>query len=143
MSSTTSTSQCPFRSLPKTFVVKQQRILQTILKNFTELKELVSTLDPTLTPRVGGTEGLVKKQMEEMERLLLRSFKRRNREIQTQVLRVLAHVLPRGEFQERVYGFVPYLCRHDLALIDLIAAAIDGPGWQHRLLYLGASRPDR
>jgi bacillithiol biosynthesis cysteine-adding enzyme BshC len=136
-------SQVLRRSLPKTFVFKQQRILQTILKNFTELKELVSTLDPTLTPRVGGTEGLVKKQMEEMERLLLRSFKRRNREIQTQVLRVLAHVLPRGEFQERVYGFVPYLCRHDLALIDLIAAAIDGPGWQHRLLYLGASRPDR
>jgi len=136
-------SQVLRRSLPKTFVAKQRRILQTIEKNFTELKELVATLDPTLTPRVGGTEGLVKKQIEEVERLLLRSFKRRNQEVRTQVLRVLAHLMPKGELQERVYGLVPYLCRHDLALIDLIAAAIDGPGWQHRLLYLGASRDDR
>ena len=128
------------RSLPKTFVAKRERILRAVLKNFQELKALVSTLDPTLTPRVGGVEGLVKKQIEEVDRLLLRSFKRRNHEVRTQVLRVLAHLVPRGELQERVYGFVPYLCRHDLALIDLIAAAIDGPGWEHRLLYLGASR---
>lgn len=136
-------SQVLRRSLPKTFVAKQRRILQTIEKNFTELKGLVSTLDPTLTPRVGGTEGLVKQQMEKVERLLLRSFKRRNQEVRTQVLRVSTHLMPMGELQERVYGFVPYLCRHDLALIDLIAGAIDGPGWQHRLLYLGASPGDR
>ncbi|MEE8152283.1 MAG: bacillithiol biosynthesis cysteine-adding enzyme BshC [candidate division NC10 bacterium] len=134
-------SQVLRRSLPKTFVAKQQRILQTTIKNFAELKALVSRLDPTLTPRVGGAEGLVKKQMDEVERLLLRSFKRRNQEVRTQVLRVVAHLLPGGELQERVYGFMPYLCRHELALIDLIAAAIDGPGWEHRLLYLGASRP--
>ncbi|MEE8225162.1 MAG: bacillithiol biosynthesis cysteine-adding enzyme BshC [candidate division NC10 bacterium] len=127
-------------SLPKAFLAKQGRILQTILKNFEELRAMVSALDPTLIPRVGAAEGLVKKQMEEVERDLLRSFKRRNHEIQTQVLRVLAHLLPGGELQERVYGFVPYLCRHDLPFIDLIAASIDGPGWDHRLIYLGASR---
>jgi bacillithiol biosynthesis cysteine-adding enzyme BshC len=131
------------RSLPKTFTAKQQRILQTILKSFEELKALASTLDPTLTPRVGGAEGMVKKQMEELERLLLRSFERRNQEVRTQVLRVLAHLLPQGELQERVYGFTPYLCRHGLPLIDLIAAAIDGPGWDHRLLYLGGPRSAR
>lgn len=128
------------RSLPRPFVAKQQRTLQAILKNFAELKELVATLDPTLTPRVGRAEGLVKKQIGEMERLLLRSLKRRHHEVRIQILRVLAHVLPNRELQERMYGFVPYLCRHDLALIDLIAAAIDGPGWEHRLLYLGAPR---
>ncbi|MFQ5657756.1 MAG: bacillithiol biosynthesis cysteine-adding enzyme BshC [Candidatus Methylomirabilales bacterium] len=130
-------------SLPKNFVVKQQRILQRVVKNFDELKGIVSTLDPTLTPRVGGAEGLVKKQMEELERLLLRSFKRRNQEVRTQVLRVLVHLLPEGELQERVYGYIPYLGRHGLALIDLIAAAIDGAGWKHRLLYLGAPRSER
>ncbi len=130
-------SQILRRALPRTFVAKQHRILQTILKNFGHLKELVSVLDPTVTPRVGRAEGLVKKQMEEVERLLLRSFKRRNQEVRTQVLRVFSHIMPRGELQERVYGFVPYLGRHDLSLIDLIAATIDGPGWEHRLLYLG------
>lgn len=128
------------RSLPKSFVTKQQRVVRTVLKGFEELKVLVSTLDPTLTPRLGRGEGLVKKQMEEMERLLLRSLNRRNQEIRTQVLRVLTHLLPHGELQERVDGFMPYLCRHGLPLIDVIAAAIDGPGWDHRLLYLGASR---
>ena len=131
------------RSLPRSFVAKQQRVVRTVLKSFEELKVLVSTLDPTLTPRVGRGEGLVKKQMEDMERLLLRSLKRRNQEIRTQVLRVLTHLLPHGELQERVYGFMPYLCRHGLPLLDLIAGAIDGPGWDHRLLYLGASRPNR
>jgi len=128
------------RSLPKSFVTKQQKVVRTVLKSFEELKVLVSTLDPTLTPRVGRGEGMVKKQMEEMERLLLRSLKRRNQEIRTQVLRVLTHLLPHGELQERVYGFMPYLCRHGLPLLDVIAGAIDGPGWDHRLLYLGASR---
>lgn len=128
------------RSLPKSFVTKQQRVVRMVLKGFEELKVLVSTLDPTLTPRLGRGEGLVKKQMEEMERLLLRSLKRRNQEIRTQVLRVLTHLLPHGDLQERVYGFMPYLCRHGLPLLDVIAGAIDGPGWNHRLLYLGASR---
>lgn len=135
-------SQVLRRSLPRSFVAKQHRLLQTILKNFAELRELVSPLDPTITPRVGRAEGFVKKQVEEVEQLLLRSFKRRNQEVRIQVLRVLAHLMPRGELQERVYGFVPYLSRHDLALIDLIAATIDGPGWEHRLLYLGSSRGD-
>lgn len=127
-------------SLPKTFVAKQRRILQSVLKNFQELRAMVSALDPTLTPRVGGAEGVVKKQMEALERDLLRSYKRRNQDIQTQVRRVQTHLLPGGELQERVYGFMPYLCRHGLSLIDLIMASIDGPGWDHRLLYLGASR---
>jgi uncharacterized protein YllA (UPF0747 family) len=127
-------------SLPKSFVARQRRILGTVLKSFEELKGLVLTLDPTLTPRVGRAEGLVKKNMEEVERLLLRSLKRRNQEVRTQVLRILAHLLPQGEPQERVYGFIPYLCRHGLPLIDLIAEAIDGPGWEHRLLYLGGPR---
>jgi bacillithiol biosynthesis cysteine-adding enzyme BshC len=131
------------RSLPRSFVAKQQRLVRTVLKGFEELKVLVSTLDPTLTPRVGRGEALVKKQMEEMEQLLLRSLKRRNQEIRTQVLRVLTHLLPHGELQERVYGFMPYLCRHGLPLLDVIAGAIDGPGWDHRILYLGASRPTR
>ncbi len=130
-------------SLPKNFVARQQRILQTILNSFEELRAMVSALDPTLTPRVGGAEGLVKKQMEAMERDLLRSFKRRNQEIQTQVFRVLTHLLPGGELQERTYGFIPYLCRHGLSLIDLIVASIDGPGWDHRILYMGAPRPER
>ena len=123
-------------SLPKTFVTKQQRILQSIQKNFQELRATVSTLDPTLTPRVGRAEGVVKKQMEAVERDLLRSYKRRNQEIQTQVLRVLTHLLPGGELQERAYGFMPYLCHHGLPFIDLIMASIDGPGWDHQLVYL-------
>ncbi|MFQ5846061.1 MAG: bacillithiol biosynthesis cysteine-adding enzyme BshC [Candidatus Methylomirabilales bacterium] len=133
-------TQVLHRSLPRSFVGKQQRIRRTILKNFAELKMLVSSLDSTLTPRVGGVEGVVKKQMDEMERLLLRSFKRRNQEVRTQVLRVLAHLMPGGELQERAYGFIPYLCHHGLPLTDLIAAAVDGPGWEHRVLYVAASR---
>jgi bacillithiol biosynthesis cysteine-adding enzyme BshC len=129
------------RALPKSFVAKQEKIVRTVLKAFEEFKVLVSTLDPTLTPRVGRGEGSVKRQMEEMERLLLRSLKRRNQEIRTQVLRVLTHLVPNGELQERAYGFMPYLCRHGLPLLDLIQDAVDGPGWDHRLLYLGASRP--
>ncbi|MFQ5882558.1 MAG: bacillithiol biosynthesis cysteine-adding enzyme BshC [Candidatus Methylomirabilales bacterium] len=131
------------RSLPQSFASKRERALQTILKNFGELKEMVATLDPTLAPRVGSAEGLVKKQMEELERLLLRSFKRRNHEVQNQVFRILAHLLPRGELQERVYGLIPYLFRHGPSLIDLIGATIDRPGWEHRLVYLGPSIPER
>jgi len=127
-------------SLPRTFVAKQQRILGSILKHFQELKAMVSALDPTLAPRAGRAEGAVKKQMEALERDLLRSYKRRNQELQTQVRRVQTHLLPGGQLQERVYGFMPYLCRHGLSLIELIMASIDGPGRNHRILYLGASR---
>jgi bacillithiol biosynthesis cysteine-adding enzyme BshC len=131
------------RKLPKAFVTRQQRVLQTVLKGFGTLKALVATLDPTLAPRVGRAEGMVKRQLTDVERLLLRSLKRRNQEIRIQVLRVLAHLHPGGEPQERVYGFMSYLCRHGLPLLDLVARAIDGPGWDHRLLYIAGSRQDQ
>jgi bacillithiol synthase len=129
------------RSLPKTLTRKQQRVLRTVLKEFADLKALVATFDPTLTPRLGRVEGVAKRQLAEVERLVLRSFKRRNREVQTQVFRVLAHLYPLENLQERVYGFMPYLCRHGLPLLDLIAHVIDDSGWEHRLLYMAGSRP--
>jgi bacillithiol biosynthesis cysteine-adding enzyme BshC len=130
------------RSLPKSFLAKREKVLERIQEGFRELKEMVSTLDPTVAPRVGTAEGMVKKQVAELERLLLRSFKRRNQEVRTQILRILTHLLPDGELQERVYGFMPYVIRHGSPFLDLIKAGIDGPGWEHRVIYLGASKGD-
>ncbi len=128
------------RSLPKSFLAKRDKILGRIQESFRELKEKVSALDPTVAPRVGRAEGVVKKQLGELERLLLRSFKRRNQEIRTQVLRILTHLVPDGELQERVYGFMPYVIRYGFSLLDLLKSGIDGPGWEHRVIYLGSSK---
>ena len=130
------------RSLPKAFLAKREKGLERIQESFRELKEMVSTLDPTVAPRVGAAEGVVKKQLEELERILLRSFKRRNQEVRTQVLRILTHLLPDGELQERVYGFMPYVIRHGFSFLDLLKDGIDGLGWEHRVIYLGASKGD-
>jgi hypothetical protein len=46
--------------------------------------------------------------------------------------------MPGGKLQERVFPALPYLARYGPGLIETIRAAIDGPGWDHQLVRLGA-----
>jgi hypothetical protein len=44
--------------------------------------------------------------------------------------------MPGGKPQERIFPLLPFLARYGPAVIEVIRAAIDGPGWEHRLVEL-------
>ncbi|MFQ5840640.1 MAG: bacillithiol biosynthesis BshC, partial [Candidatus Methylomirabilales bacterium] len=125
------------RRLPRAFERRLGRALATSRGTFQDLSKLVATFDPTLVPRVTAAEEGLTRHLKDLERRLIRSYKRRNQELATQVRRLHAHLLPQGDLQERGLGFAPYLLRYGPRLVEVLRGAIDGPGWTHRVVSLG------
>jgi hypothetical protein len=48
--------------------------------------------------------------------------------------------MPGGKPQERVFPILPFLAKYGPGLIQTLHAAIDGPGWEHRMIRLGTDR---
>jgi len=50
-------------------------------------------------------------------------------------------LMPGGKPQERIFPLLPFLARYGPAVIEVIRAAIDGPGWEHQLVDLSTANP--
>jgi uncharacterized protein YllA (UPF0747 family) len=64
--------------------------------------------------------------------------KRREAEMRQQLSRTREALMPGGRPQERVFPALPFLAKYGPAALAQIRAAIDGPGWRHLVLTLGA-----
>lgn len=104
---------------------------------FDPVREALARVDPTLVATVGQTAGHIKGHLEQLERKAVQAVKRREAEMRQQVQRTREALMPGGRPQERVFPALPFLAKHGPAALAQIRAAIDGPGWRHRLLTLG------
>ena len=107
---------------------------------FRGVGEAIATVDPTLRATVGQASGHIQGHLDQLERKAVQALKRREAETRQQVQRVREALMPVGRPQERVLPLLPFLARYGPAVIESIRAAIDGPGWDHRLLELRTDR---
>jgi bacillithiol biosynthesis cysteine-adding enzyme BshC len=108
---------------------------------FRGVGEAMTHVDPTLKATVGQTAGHIKGHLDQLERKAVQALKRRESETRQQVQRVREALMPGGKPQERVFPALPFLARHGPAFLQMIQGAIDGPGWDHRLVELRTGHP--
>ena len=104
---------------------------------FRGVGEVIGAVDPTLKATVGQTAGHVQGHFDQLERKAVQALKRRESEMRQQVQRVREALMPGGKLQERVLPLLPFLVRYGPALLGTLRDAIDGPGWDHQLVFLG------
>ena len=126
--------------LPSDFETTLGQARRGVDEIFRGVGEAIAAVDPTLKATVGQTAGHIKGHLDQLERKAVQALKRREAETRQQVLRVREALMPGGRPQERVFPVLPYLAKYGPGLIQTIRRAIDGPGWEHELVTVGADR---
>jgi len=122
--------------LPPDFDATLAKARESVTEIFRGVGEAIAAVDPTLKATVGQTAGHIQGHLGQLERKAVQALKRREAETRQQVQRVREALMPGGKPQERVFPILPFLARYGPALLETIRAAIDGPGWDHRLVTL-------
>ncbi len=126
--------------LPPDFDATLAKAREGVNEIFRGLGEAIAAVDPTLRATVGQTSGHIQGHLDQLERKAVQALKRRETETRQQVQRVREALMPGGKLQERVLSVLPFLARYGPALLEMIRAAIDGPGWDHQLVKLSTAK---
>lgn len=129
--------------LPPDFEASLAKAREGVDEIFRGLGEAVGAVDPTLRATVGQAAGHVHGHLTQLERKAVQALKRREAGTRQQVQRLRETLMPAGKPQERVFPVLPYLARYGPSLMERLRSAIDGPGWDHRLLTLRTDREIR
>ena len=122
--------------LPPNFETTLGKARLQVDEIFKGVGEAIAAVDPTLKATVGQTAGHIKGHLDQLERKAVQALKRREAETRQQVQRVREALMPGGRPQERVFAILPYLAKCGPGVIQTVRNAIDGPGWEHRLVTL-------
>ncbi len=122
--------------LPSDFEATLSKARQGVEDIFRGVAEAIAGVDPTLTATAGQIFGHIQGHLDQLERKAVQALKRREAETRQQVQRVREALMPGGRPQERVFSILPFLARYGPRVLDTIRAAIQGPGWDHRLIQL-------
>jgi bacillithiol biosynthesis cysteine-adding enzyme BshC len=126
--------------LPADFNAALAKARQSTGAIFHEVAEAIAAVDPTLKATVGQAAGHFQGHLDQLERKAVQALKRREGEARQQVQRLCEALMPGGKPQERVFPILPFLAKYGPGLIQTLHAAIDGPGWEHRMIRLGTDR---
>ena len=126
--------------LPADFNAALAKARQSTGAIFHEVAEAIAAVDPTLKATVGQAAGHFQGHLDQLERKAVQALKRREGEARRQVQRLCEALMPGGKPQERVFPILPFLAKYGPGLIQTLKAAIDGPGWEHRMIRLGTDR---
>ncbi len=132
------TSRILRAQLPPDLEATLAKAREGVTEIFRGVGEAIAAVDPTLRATVGQSSGHIQGHLDQLERKAVQALKRREAETRQQVQRVREALMPGGKPQERVLPILPFLARYGPALLETIRAAIDGPGWDHRLVTIGA-----
>jgi bacillithiol synthase len=124
--------------LPPDLEATLTKARESVGEIFRGVGNAIAAVDPTLKATVGQASGHIQGHLDQLERKAVQALKRREAETRQQVQRLREALMPGGKLQERVFPALPYLARYGPGLIEMMRAAIDGPGWDHQLVRLGA-----
>jgi bacillithiol biosynthesis cysteine-adding enzyme BshC len=126
--------------LPPDFETTLAKAREGVGEIFRGVAEAIAAVDPTLRATAGQTSGHIQGHLDQLERKAVQALKRREAETRQQVQRVREALMPGGKPQERVFSVLSFLARYGPSLLQTIRAAIDGPGWEHRLVRITTDR---
>lgn len=106
---------------------------------FQGLGTVIAGVDPTLRATVGQASGHIKGHLEQLEKKAVQAVKRREAETRQQIHRICQALMPGGKPQERVFPALAFLAKYGPSLVDAVRRHLDGPGWAHGMIALGAT----
>ena len=102
----------------------------------TLLREPLNNTDPTLSGMLDTTIKKMNDVFAVLQKRTVDAEKRKNGEMLNQVEKIISHVYPENDFQERKINILYYLNKYDFSFIDLLYENLQINTALHQVLYL-------
>jgi bacillithiol biosynthesis cysteine-adding enzyme BshC len=106
------------RQLPRSVEDAFEEVSRGVESGMARLLDAVPAIDPTLAGATTGALGRMQHDLATLHGKIIHAAKRRDETLRRQFARVRAQAFPDGHPQERAVGFVYFLNRYGLALVD-------------------------
>jgi uncharacterized protein YllA (UPF0747 family) len=103
---------------------------------FSELKERVRDIDPTLEASLEGTLNYMMVRIGKFEKKLVRHLKKGEHLTATQFRRAAEALYPQHDLQERTLNGMSFLSRYGMALVDTLLEAVPESYGKHYMVEL-------
>src|SRR2546427_2198737 len=124
------------RLLPRTLTRRFDTGEKSLRKMLAELREQMTTLDPTLGGAMDTAESQMLFQFSKLKEKAGRALALRSSVLDAHERELLGQLYPQGGLQERSHCFLPMLAMQGMGLLDELAHRIKLGGAQHQVLYL-------
>ena len=124
------------RLLPRTLTRRFDTGEKSLRKMLAELREQMTTLDPTLGGAMDTAESKMLFQFSKLKEKAGRALALRSSVLDAHERELLGQLYPQGGLQERSHCFLPMLAMQGMGLLDDLAHRIKLGGAQHQVLYL-------
>jgi len=98
---------------------------ENLAKLYKDISEKASKADPTLISSVDADLQRQLKEIDNLEKKMLRAFKQRNETAVTQIEKIKGKLFPNDTLQERHDNFIPFYLKHGKGFIDELKQTLD------------------
>jgi bacillithiol biosynthesis cysteine-adding enzyme BshC len=98
---------------------------ENLAKLYKDISEKASKTDTTLVSSVDADLQKHLKEIDNLEKKMLRAFKQRNETTVTQIEKIKSKLIPNGTLQERYDNFISFYLKHGKSFIDELKQTLD------------------
>lgn len=120
--------------LPKEIEAEVKQLKELIESQFQKLNENITQWDPSLKEAILSSRNSVLHQIDNLENKIGLAHKKKNETVREQLNKLVNHLIPNRELQERSLNLIPYLVKYNFEFIDHLYSAIDWNSLNHQIV---------
>ncbi|MCX7919832.1 MAG: bacillithiol biosynthesis cysteine-adding enzyme BshC [bacterium] len=124
------------QSLPQAIDFELNRLKEQIERQFQQLNETVTQWEPSMKEAIMNSRNSVLHQVRNLEQKIGLAHRKKSETVREQLKKLVNHILPNRDLQERTFNIIPYLIKYNVEFIDRLYSTIDKTNNEHQILDL-------
>jgi bacillithiol biosynthesis cysteine-adding enzyme BshC len=122
------------QSLPKEIESELKQLTEQIVSQFQQLNDNVTQWEPSLKDAISNSRNSVLHQINNLENKIGLAHKKKNETVREQLNKLVNHLVPNRELQERTMNLVPYLVKYNYDFINQLLSVINWDSPKHQII---------
>ncbi|MDI6784759.1 MAG: bacillithiol biosynthesis cysteine-adding enzyme BshC, partial [bacterium] len=122
------------QSLPKEIEAEVKQVKEQIETQYQQLNDKVTQWEPSLKDAITSSRNAVLHQLNSIENKIGLAHKKKNETVREQLNKLVNHLVPERNLQERTLNLIPYLVKYNFDFIDQLYSVIDWNSRDHQIL---------
>jgi bacillithiol synthase len=122
------------QSLPKEIDDEVKQLKALIESQYQQLNERVTKWDQSLKDTISTSRNAVLHQINTLENKIGLAHKKKNETVREQLNKLVNHLMPDRNLQERSLNLIPYLVKYNFEFIDQLYSALDFKSSKHQII---------
>jgi len=105
-------------------LVEMEKLRELLSRKIEDFEPLIRQFDPTLLNSLQQTGASIEKSLNKLQHKIVRSYETREKNLVRQLEKIIVHLMPNNNYQERELNILPYLIKYGWNYLDEIFDAL-------------------